>query len=324
MKKTMAILVLRLIGLASLAFTSVGIAMAQSPVNVGVYAEHYGGKLVYYYRVVNNSPDKINVVRIGYDSKNDNDNYNDVWELLETPSGWSFDTGIPPASATSPPGWRVYVITLEESELLGVNWATIDNNSPELLPGQTLTGMSVTLDKADTNYLTSHADIHFSSKHQYPTTLTVPIERLDTTPPSLTVSLSPNTLWSPNDKLVSITAAITVKDDYDPSPEIKLESITANKTLEAEDIRNASFGTDDRSFKLRAERKGKDSDHKKKDDAHTKSGRVTKHPGRIYTVTYSATDASGNKSTASATVTVPHDQDEKEKTEGRNKGKQDR
>jgi hypothetical protein len=30
--------------------------------------------------------------------------------------------------------------------------------------------------------------------------------------------------------------------------------------------------------------------------------------GRIYTVTYSATDASGNKATASATVTVPHDQ----------------
>jgi hypothetical protein len=30
--------------------------------------------------------------------------------------------------------------------------------------------------------------------------------------------------------------------------------------------------------------------------------------GRIYTVTYSATDASGNKATASATVIVPHDQ----------------
>jgi hypothetical protein len=30
--------------------------------------------------------------------------------------------------------------------------------------------------------------------------------------------------------------------------------------------------------------------------------------GRIYTITYSALDASGNKSTATATVTVPHDQ----------------
>ena len=292
--KPLIIFMFRLTSLASLAFSTVGIAIAQPPVNVGVYAQHYGGKLVYHYRVVNNSPDKINVVRIGYDSKNDNDNYNDVWELLETPSGWSFDTGIPPASATSPLGWRVYVITLEESELLGVNWATIDNNSPELLPGQTLTGMSVTLDKADTNYLTSHADIHFSGKHQYPTTLTVPIERIDTTPPTLLVTLNPSTLWPPNEKSMPITATFMLRDDYDPTPEIKLESITANELLEAEDIRDASFFTDDRSFKLRAEREGKNK------------------AGRIYMVTYSATDASGNQATASASVTVPHDEMDRE------------
>ena len=49
----------------------------------------------------------------------------------------------------------------------------------------------------------------------------------------------------------------------------------------------AQPGTDSRKFLLRAER------------------------GMVYTVTYSATDGSGNKSTASATVTVPHDQDER-------------
>ena len=290
MKKTMAILMLRLISLASLAFATVGMATAQPPVNVGVYAEHYGGKLVYHYRVVNNSPDNINVVWIGFDSKNDSDNTNDVWELLELPSGWDFYKGIPPASATSPPGWRVYVITLEESEMFGINWETIDDNSPELLAGQTMTGMSVTLDKADVNYLTAHADVNFPNKSQYPTRLTVPIERLDTTPPSLTVSLSPATLWPPNNKLVPITATIAVTDDYDPEPEIKLESITSSETLGASDIQDARIGTDDRSFSLAAKRAG------------------TNLAGRIYTVTYSATDGSGNKATASATVTVPHDQ----------------
>jgi hypothetical protein len=30
--------------------------------------------------------------------------------------------------------------------------------------------------------------------------------------------------------------------------------------------------------------------------------------GRIYTITYSATDGTGNKSTATTTVSVPHDQ----------------
>ena len=80
-----------------------------------------------------------------------------------------------------------------------------------------------------------------------------------------------------------------MKDDYDPQPEIKLESITANEVLEKEDIKGALIGTDDRQFQLKAEREGKNK------------------AGRIYTVTYSATDGSGNKSIASATVTVPHD-----------------
>lgn len=276
MKKIMSILMFRLFGLAVLAFSSPGTAMAQPPVNVGVYAEHRGGKLVYHYRVTNNSQDNIAAIRIGYDSKNDSDNSNNAWELLELPSGWDFTTGIPPASATSPLGWRVYVITLEESELLGVNWVVIDDNSPRLLPGQTFTEMSVTLDKADTNYITGHAFVRFPDKLQQPTSLTVPLER-------------PATLWPPNDKLVPVTAAITAKDDYDPEPEIKLISITASEALDANDIQDAQLGTDDRSFSLAAKRAGNNM------------------AGRIYTVTYSATDGSGNKSIASATVTVPHD-----------------
>ena len=53
-----------------------------------------------------------------------------------------------------------------------------------------------------------------------------------------------------------------------------------------DDIQGANFGTDDRQFELRNERSG--------------TGR-----GRLYTVTYSATDASGNKTVRQATVTVP-------------------
>ena len=286
MKKIMSILILRLIGWASLAFISVGLAMAQPPVNVGVYAEHRGGKVVYHYRVTNNSQDNIAVVRIGYDTKNDDD----TWELLELPTGWLLTASIPPASATSPPGWHVYVIITEDGESHAVTWETIDDNSPRLYPSQTFTEMSVTLDKADANYITGHAFIRFPDKLQKPTSLTVPLERLDTTPPTLSVTLTPATLWPPNDKLVSITAAITVKDDYDPESEIKLESITATETLAANDVQDAQLGTDDRSYSLAAKRAG------------------TNLAGRIYTVTYSATDASGNKATASATVTVPHDQ----------------
>lgn len=60
-----------------------------------------------------------------------------------------------------------------------------------------------------------------------------------------------------------------------------LVSIKANEPLDADDIQGATFGTDDRSFKLAAEREGRGT-------------------GRIYTVTHRATETSGNSTTGTA------------------------
>jgi hypothetical protein len=112
----------------------------------------------------------------------------------------------------------------------------------------------------------------------------------DTTPPELNVEASPATLWPPNHKLVRVLTTVSVSDDEDPSPVVKLESITCDDgCVPAQDIAGAELGTDDREFQLRAERKGSGS-------------------GRTYSITYSATDASGNRTLAGATVAVPHDQ----------------
>lgn len=308
MKQSMAILMFKLTGLASLAFASGGIAMADNTkpaVTVGVYAQHSGGKIAYHYRVVNNSERNITAVSIGRDNQNDGNPGNDVNELLELPSGWNAKLGIPSTSANSPSGWRVSVIAPEENETHAIAWETMNDRSPKLVAGQTVNKMSISLDKADNNYMTGHALVTYSDGD--PINLTVPLERLDTTPPSLTVNLSPNTILPQSNKLVAINASFTIKDNYDNMPEIKLESMTANEPLGADDIRDASFGLDDRYFKLRAESKST--------------------AGRIYTVTYSATDASGNQTISSATVTVAatapaaapvptaalHEQDEKEK-----------
>jgi virginiamycin B lyase len=118
------------------------------------------------------------------------------------------------------------------------------------------------------------------------------------TAPTLNVSLSPNVLWPPDHKLAQITATIQASDICDTNPSVVLVSITSNEPDnglgdgdEPNDIQGASFGTDDRSFFVRAERSGTGT-------------------GRIYTVTYKATDAdcSGNMSFASAQVRVPLDQ----------------
>ncbi len=80
---------------------------------------------------------------------------------------------------------------------------------------------------------------------------------------------------------------------YDSATEIQLLSIMANEVLDKDDVKDALPGTDNRQFQLKAKRAG------------------TSPAGRIYTVTYSATNGSGNKATASAIVTVPHDQGKK-------------
>jgi hypothetical protein len=119
----------------------------------------------------------------------------------------------------------------------------------------------------------------------------------DTTPPEISVSVSPDTLWPPNHKLVTINASILTTDACDLNPIISLSSIVSNEPDNgtgdgdtSNDIQDAVFGTDDREFKLRAERSGTGT-------------------GRVYTITYTATDASSNNVSAEAIVTVPHDKE---------------
>jgi len=119
----------------------------------------------------------------------------------------------------------------------------------------------------------------------------------DTTAPSLSVSLSPNSLQPPNHKLIPIAATVSASDACSANVSVRLVSITSNEPdngtgdgdqpndIQAIDGGPVPFGTDVRSFLLRAERAGGGS-------------------GRIYTVIYSATDAAGNSSSASAVVVV--------------------
>src|SRR5437879_10554685 len=140
-----------------------------------------------------------------------------------------------------------------------------------------------TLTVTDTGGLSSMATTHVTVR--------------DTNAPSLHVALSPNVLWPPNHRLMQINATVNANDSCDANPTVALVSITSNEPDEGlgdgdqpNDIQAVGggpipFGTDVRSFLLRAERSGMG-------------------PGRIYTVTYTARDAFGNQGSASAKVTV--------------------
>src|SRR6185503_5982249 len=86
---------------------------------------------------------------------------------------------------------------------------------------------------------------------------------VDTTPPQLSLSVSPALLSPPNHKLVVVKATLVASDTCDANPAIRLVSITSNEPDnglgdgdQPFDIQGAAFGTDDRQFQLRSERSG--------------------------------------------------------------------
>lgn len=123
-------------------------------------------------------------------------------------------------------------------------------------------------------------------------TASAAVEVLDVTPPELTVELTPDSIWPPNHKMREITAAITVVDECDPNPQVRLVSIESSEADNglgdgdtANDIQDAALGTDDRVFSLRSERSGQAG-------------------FRVYSIVYEASDASGNTTSQSVTVEV--------------------
>ena len=273
-----------------MAFNNIASAQ-QPPVVVKTYGQHIGGNIIYQQQVTNNGNRDVVNISVGLDTDEISPNLPETrasGELDALPVGSDMiNTEINPASISGPTGWTGSIIQITDGGRF-FKWYSPGPPQPDLQPGQTMR-FSITVPKYDEAYLTGHFSAGYADGKD-PWYYNGAMEKLDTTPPSLMVSLSPATLWPPNDKLVPVTASVTVRDDYDPAPEIKLESITATEPLAGGDIQDAQFATDDRSFSLAAKRAGNNI------------------AGRIYTVTYSATDASGNKATASATVTVPHDQ----------------
>jgi len=280
-------------------------------IRVLVYGVHYGGNLVYNYKVVNNGDTAFNnfTIGCGFDSVK---NYL-YPQLVRLPLGWKEgETGeigtaivLAPSSTNQPTGWTSLVYGKQGTSTYYLRWlASRGHEVPNIIrPGETLTGFSVTVPLEDSQLdlpmvtgqpvFTGPDEMYVkggfrvglvSGKEVWGT-----LERVDTTPPTLTVTLNPSTMPA-NGSMVPITATITIKDDYDPAPAIQLEAIMSNEVVDKDDVRGAEPGTDDRQFQLKAE--------------HTEGN----HAGRIYTIVYSATDGSGNKATASATVTVTREE----------------
>lgn len=117
--------------------------------------------------------------------------------------------------------------------------------------------------------------------------------KIDKTPPTFSIQLSKDTLQPANHKMVPIEVVWDAEDDLSGVKEVLLKSVTSNEPdngkgdgNSTDDIQDVELNTSDSQFSLRAERSGKGD-------------------GRIYTITYTASDYAGNIVTKEATVSVP-------------------
>jgi hypothetical protein len=125
----------------------------------------------------------------------------------------------------------------------------------------------------------------------------VSITVADTTPPVVTVNASPASLWPPNHTMRPVQLTVVAVDACDPSPVVFLQAVTSSEPDDVPgqgdgatvgDVQGATAGAPDFDVLLRAERDGRG-------------------PGRIYRMSYRATDASGNAGTGVGSVAVYHD-----------------
>lgn len=267
-----------------------------------VSGEHVDGEVIYHYTITNQHPEvELTHLTLGVSYEDGGDAPDLVEKPIDTeiiiepdpqqPGLNRFWADMQESAWTAPQHWSMDFVTLENYPRYYLEFwmqsASAHASVGEVPPGQQLDGFSIRLPKADPTYYETgfEAAFYYPSKNYfgYP-------EKLDMTAPELLVSVDKPELWPPNNKLVDINVSIDVTDDYDGQPAIKLVSITVNESLDEGDIEGAEFGSDDRSFKLRATHDGRNRE------------------GRVYTITYEATDAMANTIQKTVEVIVLHDQ----------------
>jgi hypothetical protein len=112
-----------------------------------------GDVSTYTYTVHNDTSRRIVSVRIGLDY------LHGVAELQTAPVGWDPETGLAPNSASAPEGWTPTLVTEEESEFFNLEWDSSADSDFDIKPGATVSGFSVRVPKAATEYRFPQFDI---------------------------------------------------------------------------------------------------------------------------------------------------------------------
>jgi hypothetical protein len=117
--------------------------------------------------------------------------------------------------------------------------------------------------------------------------------KIDKTPPVITASANPSSLWPPNGRMVNVTVSASITDNLsgvDPNSTIFAVVDKYGTVQPSGSLTIGPNGTYSFTVALQAARLGTDL------------------AGRSYAITVAAQDKAGNRSSASTTVVIPHDQ----------------
>ena len=117
----------------------------------------------------------------------------------------------------------------------------------------------------------------------------------DTTAPVIQMTITPTTLWAPNHTMRLVASSISVADACDAAP-------AANVTVASNEAPNG-LGDGDTAPDWLVEQNPNGTF-----DVWVRAERSGLGDGRVYTVTATASDRSGNAAARNATITVAHNQ----------------
>lgn len=289
-----------------LMFFYVGYAGAAIPISISTYAIHSGSNIVYRYQIQNNSNSIIHHVDIGVETETQagfpglpwslNPVYSDIPAPLSAVQCKPFTAMncsivVYQFDYMSQPKATIYMESTEERRTPPTK---VFSGANDIRPSTLSSVAEITVPRAyqSSEYLSASGRVYLLNNFprnpdgSFVISADIPFTRIDTTSPTLSVTMSPSVIHpSQLGQNIPITANVTVQDDYDPAPAIKLVDIQAVGGLNVQDIQGVTLNSDDRSYTI------------------VPSG-ILNGLAQMYLFYFEATDASGNDQTFVGSISV--------------------
>ena len=140
---------------------------------------------------------------------------------------------------------------------------------------------------------------------------------VDDTAPTLTATASPSSLWPPNHKYQTINLSVAAGDNCDAAVSVTAQVVSSEpddaKKGDGKTTGDIRVTTAEGTVLLSSNANPSVAFDPVNDTLEVRGERSGNGTGRTYTISFTATDASGNATGGETTVMVPHDQGKKKK-----------